>query len=217
MSKGDVAKALCDANCIKIGLFTYASGRQGPVYVDIRVLPSTPSSMDVVTDEMAEKVKLIQPDVIAGAETAGIPLAAVISIKTGIPMIYVRKKPKHYGTKSQVEGFVKKGDKALLIDDMITNGWSKIDFIEGLRFRGLVVEDCLVAVDREQGGTQTLEKVGVKLSSLITLKEVLDYMLKKKKISREDYEGVLEYLGDSEAWEKKIIQKTRSNDANKIP
>jgi len=216
MVKGDVAKALVDGDCIKIGLFTYASGRQGPVYVDIRVLPSTPKSMNIVTDAMADAIKELEPDVLAGAETAGIPLAAVASIKTKTPMIYVRKKPKHYGTKSQVEGVVTNGDKALLIDDMITNGWSKLDFIEGLRFRGLVVEDCLVVVDREQGGTETLGKAGVKLHSLITLKDVLDYMLKKKAISQEDYDGVVEYLHSTEAWEKKLGQK-RLDNANRIP
>jgi uridine monophosphate synthetase len=207
MAKGDVAKALVDANCIKIGLFTYASGRQGPVYVDIRVLPSTPSSMDAITDAMADDIKEISPDVIAGAETAGIPLAAVLSIKTGLPMIYVRKKPKHYGTQSQVEGIVKKGESALLIDDMITNGWSKLDFVEGLRFRGLEVKDCMVVVDREQGGTETLEKSSVKLHSLITLKEVLSYMLKKSQVSREDYDNMLEYVENPEAWEKKTNAK----------
>jgi uridine monophosphate synthetase len=207
MSKDDVAQALCDANSIRTGLFTYASGKQGPVYVDIRVLPSTPSSMDAITDALAAKVNKLNPDVIAGAETAGIPLAAVISIKTGIPMAYVRKKPKNYGTHSQVEGVFKKGDKAVLIDDMITNGWSKVDFIEGLRAKGLVVEDCLVVVDREQGGTETLEKNKVHLHSLITLKEMLEYMFDKKLISDKDYNNVLEYLEDSEAWQRKISQK----------
>jgi len=207
MSKDDVAQALCDANSIRTGLFTYASGKQGPVYVDIRVLPSVPSSMDAITDAMAAKVNKLNPDVIAGAETAGIPLAAVISIKTGIPMIYVRKKPKNYGTQSQVEGVFKKGAKAVLIDDMITNGWSKVDFIEGLRFKGLVVEDCLVVVDREQGGTETLEKNKVELHSLITLKDMLEYMFDKKLISDKDYNNVLEYLEDSEAWQRKVNQK----------
>jgi orotate phosphoribosyltransferase len=216
MVKGDVAKALVDADCIKIGLFTYASGRQGPVYVDIRVLPSTPKSMNIITDAMADAIKELEPDVLAGAETAGIPLAAVTSIKTKTPMIYVRKKPKHYGLKSQVEGVVTNGDKALLIDDMITNGWSKLDFLEGLRSKGLVVEDCLVVVDREQGGTETLGKSGVKLHSLITLKEMLDYMLKKKAIKQADYDSVLEYLSNSEAWEKKL-SLNRVNDANRLP
>lgn len=206
-TKPDVVKALCNANCIKTGIFTYASGRRGPVYVDIRILPSTPESMDQVTDLMAEKVKKLKPDVIAGAETAGIPLAAVVSIKTGIPMIYVRKKPKHYGTRSQVEGLVKDGAKALLIDDMITNGWSKIEFIEGLREKGLVVEDCMVVVDREQGGSDTLGKQNVKLHSLTTLKTALDYMLKNKTIRQDDYDDVMEYLQNTVEWERKISQR----------
>jgi uridine monophosphate synthetase len=207
MSKEDVAKALCDANCVKTGLFTYASGRQGPVYVDIRILPSTPESMDVVTDAMAAIVKKVKPDVLAGAETAGIPLAAVISMKTKIPMVYVRKRPKNYGTKSQVEGLTNKGDKALLIDDMVTSGYSKIDFIDGLRSRGLEVTDCLVSVDREQGASKKLEEFGVKLHSVITLKEVLERLLSIKKITQADYDSVMEYLADTPAWEKKINQR----------
>jgi orotate phosphoribosyltransferase len=206
-AKPDVVKALCDANCIKTGLFTYASGRRGPVYVDIRILPSTPESMDIVTDLMAEKIKELKPDVIAGAETAGIPLAAVASIKTGIPMVYVRKKPKHYGTKSQVEGIANKGDKALLIDDMVTNGWSKTEFIEGLREKGLTVEDCMVVVDREQGAAETLGKQNVKLHSLTTLKTALEYMLKNKTITQEDYDNVMDYLQNTEEWERKISQR----------
>ena len=89
-----IAKALTDANVMKFGEFTLASGIVSPIYVDLRVLPSYPDSMLIVTEDLVKLVKKLKPDVVAGAETAGIPLATAISLKTKIPMIYVRKRPK---------------------------------------------------------------------------------------------------------------------------
>ena len=93
----DIAKALADAKVVKFGEFTLTSGMKTPIYVDLRVLPSYPEQMEIVTKELAKLVKKLKPDVVAGAETAGIPLSTAISLKTKIPMIYVRKRPKNYG------------------------------------------------------------------------------------------------------------------------
>ena len=197
-----IAKALCDAGVLKTGLFTYASGKRGPVYVDIRVLPSYPKSMQLVTYKLAEVVKKIKPDVVAGAETAGIPLAAVVSIKTGIPMVYVRKKPKEHGTKAQIEGILEDGKKTVLIDDMMTDGGSKLNFINGIRDAKGIVEDAVIVLDREQGGAETLKNVGVRLHSLITLKELLAYMKSKKLIPEKEFDNIMLYLKNPEEWEK---------------
>lgn len=205
--KTNIAKALFDAKVVKFGLFTYVSGKRGPVYVDVRTLPSYPESMKTVTDGMSKEIEKLKPDVIAGAETAGIPLAAVVSSKTMIPMVYVRKKPKSYGTKSKVEGVLNKGDRVVLIDDMITDGGSKMDFIDGVRSVGGVVDDLFVVLDREQGGSEALSSVGVELHSLITLKDMLEYMKKNKSIREEDYRSVLDYLNDPVAWDMKLAEK----------
>ena len=189
-----IAKALVDANVVKFGEFTLASGIVSPIYVDLRVLPSYPDSMAVVTEELVKVVKKLKPDVVAGAETAGIPLAMAISLKTKIPMIYVRKRPKSYGRKEQIEGVLEKDAKVVLIDDMATNAYSKLKFIEGIKFSDGIVEDVVIVLDREQGGVEALSKENVKLHSLITLKELLNYMKDNSMIGDDKYNKILDYL-----------------------
>lgn len=193
-----VAKALCDAEVLKLGLFDLASGRKSPVYVDLRILPSFPESFEIIADELTRLVKELKVDVIAGAETAGIPYAAAIAIKAKLPMVYVRKRPKGYGTNSMIEGILNKDDSCVLIDDMVTNAGSKLIFIDGIRETGASVEHVVVTLDREQGAMAALKKEGVKLHSLITLRQLLDYMIDRNMITREDYEKVVEYLDQEE-------------------
>jgi len=189
-----IAKALSDANVVKFGDFTLASGMKSPIYVDLRVLLSYPESMAVIAEELVKVVKKLKPEVIAGAETAGIPLATAISLKTKIPMIYVRKKPKTYGTMELVEGILKKGQKVILVDDMATNAFSKLQFVEGIRYGGGIVNDVLIVLDREQGGVEALAKENVKLNSLITLKELLSYMKENNMIDEKKFNEILIYL-----------------------
>lgn len=193
-----IAKALTDANVVKFGEFTLVSGIKTPVYFDLRVLPSYPDCMEIVTDELSKLVKKLGIDIIAGAETAGIPLSTAISLKTKIPMIYVRKRPKNYGTMDMIEGILEKNKKVVLIDDMMTNGLSKIRFIDGIKQSGGIVEDVIIILDREQGGTETLSKIGVKLHSLITLKELLNYMKVKDIIDKNKYDEIMSYLKQNE-------------------
>ena len=189
-----IAKALTDANVVKFGEFTLASGMKSPIYVDLRVLPSYPDSMATVTEELVKVVKKLKPEVIAGAETAGIPLSTAISIKTRIPMIYVRKRPKSYGTQEMIEGVLEKGAKTILIDDMATNAFSKIKFVDGIKQAGGIVNDVLIVLDREQGGVEALDKEGVKLHSLITLKELLSYMKDNNMVDDKKFNEILIYL-----------------------
>jgi orotate phosphoribosyltransferase len=189
-----IAQALVDANVMKFGKFVLASGRESPVYVDIRVVPSYPKSFQTVVDEMSKIIDKLGVDVIAGAETAGIPLSAAIALKLKKPMVYVRKRPKGYGTDSKIEGVISKGQKAILIDDMMTNGGSKIRFIDGIRAAEADVEDIAIVLDREQGGAEMLSENGVKVHSLITLRQMLDYMNKNELIDDETVNKVLIYL-----------------------
>src|SRR3989338_5753420 len=189
-----IAKALVDASVVKFGDFTLASGIKSPIYVNIRVLPSYPESMITVTEELSKAVKKIKPDVVAGAETAGIPLSTAISLKTKIPMIYVRKKPKGYGMNQLIEGELKQGQKVVLVDDMATNAFSKLAFIDGIRQAGGIVSDVVIVLDREQGGIETLAKEKVKLHSLITLKELLQYMKDNNLIDDDKHNKILDYL-----------------------
>lgn len=189
-----VAKALIDSNVVKFGEFTLASGIKSPIYVNLRVLPSYPGPMLIIADELSKMIKKIKPDVVAGAETAGIPLSTAISLKTKIPMIYVRKKPKGYGMNQLIEGELNQGQKVVLVDDMATNAFSKLGFIQGIRQAGGVVGDVVIVLDREQGGVEALAKEKVKLHSLITLKDLLAYMQDKELIDEGQYNQIRLYL-----------------------
>ena len=189
-----IAKALVDASVVKFGDFTLASGIKSSIYVNLRVVPSYPESFAIIIEELSKVVKKIKPDVVAGAETAGIPLAAAISLKTKIPMIYVRKRPKGYGMNQLIEGDLKQNQKVVLVDDMATNAFSKLAFIEGIRQAGGIVNDVVIVLDREQGGAEALAKENVKLHSLITLKEQLNYMKDNNLIDDSKYNETLNYL-----------------------
>lgn len=195
MDKNKVLEALVSANVVKFGEFTLVSGEKSPIYVDLRALPSFPKAFDIVTDALAEEVKKTGATVIAGIETAGIPLATAVAIKLKMPMAYVRKKPKDYGTRSRIEGTVKEGDRVVLVDDLMTMGTSKLDFIEPVRETGAKAEDIAIVLDREQGGEEALMKKSVALHKLVTLKELLSYMVDKDFISQDQYSKVLVYLG----------------------
>jgi orotate phosphoribosyltransferase len=112
--------------------FRLTSGRLSPVYVDVRRLISFPQIRTEITESFAkiaqERIGLSQIDVIAGGETAGIAYAALLAEKLNKPMIYVRKEPKGYGKSSQIEGVLEPGQRVLLVEDLVTDGGSKLNF-----------------------------------------------------------------------------------------
>lgn len=192
--KDKICDALLKANTVKFGEFTLASGKKSPIYIDMRVLPSYPAQFDVVTSEMARVVKELGADVVAGVESAGIPLSTAVALKNKMPMVYVRKKPKDYGTKSQIEGIMRHGDRVVLIDDLITDGGSKLEPVGALRDAGGRIENVVVILDREQGGEEILAQNGCKLHALVKIKKLLAYMLKNGAIGKSQYAQVLSYL-----------------------
>lgn len=194
MDKNLILQALADANVVKFGEFTLVSGEKSPIYVDLRALPSNPQSFDTVTTGLAELARSAGATVLAGMETAGIPLAAAMAIKLKMPMAYVRKKTKDYGTKSRIEGIIKSDDKVALVDDLMTRGTSKMDFVEAVKESGNDVKDLVIVLDREQGGRDELARMGVRLHNLVTLKELLAYLFDKRKITKGQYDTVLAYL-----------------------
>ncbi len=196
--KESIERALWETKAVKIDTekqFTLASGKLSPIYVDCRSLISFPNVMDLIAIKAKEVVDEIgNVDVLAGGETAGIPYAAWIGAKLGMRMIYVRKEKKGYGAGRQTEGVLNSGDKVLLVEDLITDGGSKIVFVDGIRNAGGQIDNCIVVVDREQGGTQKLAELGVKLWSLTTLNKTLEFGLQNKYITQKQFEIVKNYL-----------------------
>ncbi len=187
-----------DAGCIKFGEFKLKSGIMSPVYCDFRGLVSKPELLREIGLALGKKAKQIgygnTHDRLAGIPYAGLPLGIAASIASGIPMIYPRKEAKEYGTKKLIEGIFDEGDRVLIIDDIITDGASKIETIAPLKEAGLIVNDVLIILDREQGGDKILLKAGYKLHSLGKLSEVLDALVAAGKVETQMQAKVAEFI-----------------------
>jgi orotate phosphoribosyltransferase len=159
--------------------YKLTSGMASPVYIDCRKLISYPrirsALMDFATAKVLRDAGFEQFDAVAGGETAGIPFAAWIAERMGLPMLYVRKKPKGFGRDAQIEGFMSEGDRVLLVEDLTTDGGSKIKFAEAIRAAGGSVAHTVVVfyygafADTEA----VLEGHGLKLHYLATWRDVL--------------------------------------------
>jgi len=128
--------------------YTFTSGLASPVYIDCRKLISYPriraALMDFATAKVMRDAGFEQFDAVAGGETAGIPFAAWIAERMGLPMLYVRKKPKGFGRDAQIEGALVDDARVLLVEDLTTDGGSKLRFAEAIRAAGMRVEHTLV-------------------------------------------------------------------------
>lgn len=129
----------------------------------------------MIAEEMSSLLtrKGMKVDRIAGVVLGSIPLAVALSLRTGIPFIMVRKEKKDHGTTKLIEGAYSRGEKVLVVEDVVTSAGSALYAIEVLRGEGLAVENVFSVVDREEGGRKKLEEVGVELSSLVTATDVL--------------------------------------------
>ncbi len=183
-----------DAGCIKFGEFKLKSGIMSPVYCDFRGVISVPKLLAEIGKALAGKAKEIGCDRIAGIPYAGLPLGVAASLAGGIPMIYPRKEAKQYGTGKLIEGSFNPGDRILVIDDIITDGASKVEAIAPLTEAGLVVTDVLIILDREQGGETILARSGYKLHSLGKLSDVLDALVASGKVEPEMGAKVAEFI-----------------------
>ena len=128
--------------------YKLTAGWASPVYIDCRWVISFPEArrrMVKMGIEMLERnTDLAGTDYVAGGETAGIPFAAWIAAGTDKPMLYVRKKPKGFGRDAQIEGYLEQGKKVLLVEDLATDGGSKINFVEALLTAGGEISDIFV-------------------------------------------------------------------------
>jgi len=159
--------------------FTFASGKKSPVYIDCRKLISYPRIRSVLMDFMTETILrdagMEAFDNVAGGETAGIPFAALIAERLSLPMTYVRKQPKGYGQNARIEGEMAPGQRVLLVEDMATDGASKMSFIEAIRATGATCGHAAVVFyyDTHPKAVPMLADAGVTLSWLCTWRDVL--------------------------------------------
>lgn len=157
--------------CLLFGRFRLRSGKISDRYFDKYRFESDPTLLREVAARMAR----LLPDGIdrlAGLEMGGIPLATAISLQTGLPVVFVRKKPKEYGTCNLAEGGFSPGERVAVIEDVITTAGQVVRSADALGELGLEVVKVVCVVDREQGGSERLAEAGYPLASVYTLSQI---------------------------------------------
>jgi uridine monophosphate synthetase len=193
-SKDILAVNLADAGCIQFGTFTLKSGLTSPIYIDLRLLVSHPSLLRYVGRALAEAARGLTFNRIAAIPYAGLPIGVALALEMDRPLIYPRREVKSHGTRRAIEGAFEPGETALLVDDLITRGHSKLEAIAPLEEAGLAVHDVLVLIDREQGGAGDLAQRGYHLHAVLRLTEILNMLKQSARITPEQYTQVLAYL-----------------------
>jgi len=165
-----LAKRIYDTAHIT-GEFTLRSGAKSNEYFDKYLFEADPDLLKHIALAM---VKLVPPgiDALAGLEMGGIPIATMLSQLTGLPVLFVRKKAKDYGTCKIAEGGTVSGRKLLIVEDVVTSGGAILDAAKALRAEGAVLAQVVCVIDREAGGSANLAKSDLILSSLFTMTDL---------------------------------------------
>jgi len=174
---------------IKFGDFTLASGKKSSYYIDLRLVASFPHIFRKMTKNLqklvSEKTGLDNFDSLVSVPTGGLVIGSALAIETVKPLIYVRDKPKDYGTTKSIEGKIFSGMKVVLIDDVITTGNSVINAIKQLKDAGLSISDVYVIINRLEGANNTLELEKVNLYQLTDVLEITTILFQEKLVSKE--------------------------------
>lgn len=198
-----VAEILLRSGAVSIDTekqFVYASGIVSPIYTDNRVLLSYPAERRRLVQLLVELVEReLGPgsfDLVAGVATAGIPWASLLADRLDKPMVYVREAAKEHGKRQRVEGVLRPGERALIVEDLVTTGGSVIDAAEGVREAGGLVSDCLAIFTYQlPQATATLAAHALTLHTLTTISDLLETAVDLARITaqqRRVVEGWLE-------------------------
>ena len=187
--------------------FILASGKPSPTYIDCRKLISYPrirsTLMDFLTVTVMRNAGFEAFDNVAGGETAGIPFGALVAERMALPMTYVRKKPKGYGRNARIEGVMTEGQRVLLVEDLTTDGGSKISFVDAIRETGATCAHT--AVIFYYGIFPQTEKIlgghGVTLYHLCTWWDVLTEAREQGSFDSATLREVEAFLKSPEAWQ----------------
>jgi orotate phosphoribosyltransferase len=183
--------------------FTWASGWKSPVYCDNRKLLSFPHVRDYVKSELANTIMDHFPEAesLAGVATAGIPHGALAADLLRLPFIYVRNKPKGHGLTNQIEGVLTKGQKVVVIEDLVSTGMSSLEAVEALRAAGAeVIGMCALFTYGFPQAAEAFEKANVKLITLSNYDALVDVGITQSIIKEDTLESLKQWRLSPSTW-----------------
>jgi orotate phosphoribosyltransferase len=190
----EFATFLHQNSIIKFGDFTLASGKKSSYYVDLRLVPSYPiefrKMVKYLENEIGQDIGLDNFDSIVSVPTGGLVIASALAIETVKPLIYVRSKPKDYGTSKSVEGKIHDDMKVVMIDDVATTGGSVVNAIKSLKEVNITVKDAYVIVNRMEGADEAMLELGVKMHSILNILQITEALFEQNLIDANVLEKV---------------------------
>ena len=185
---------------IKFGDFTLASGKKSSYYVDLRLVPSYPHQFRIMIknlqNNIAETIGLNSFDSLVSVPTGGLVIASALAIEIVKPLIYVRSKPKDYGTSKSIEGQIHEGMKVVMIDDVVTTGGSVVNAIKSLKDANITIKDAYVIINRMEGADEALKELGVRLHSITNIMQITQSLHEQKFIDDDILEKVRRQIGE---------------------
>ena len=205
-----IAQILIDIESVKFSFdkpFILTSGNKSPVYVDCRKIISYVNERNFIIDKAIKYIeeKKLEFDLLAGGETAGIPYASFLAEKLNKKMIYVRKKAKDFGKNQQIEGDCSAGEKVILIEDLATDGGSKVVFVNALRNIGLKISDIFVIFyyDIFDIKETALGSLDINIHFLCSWKNIINVLSNNNIYGKEKIDNLNFFLNDPNGWRNK--------------
>jgi len=201
-----VADKLLQVNAVKLSPqqpFTWASGWKSPIYCDNRRVLSFPFIRDYIKSELCNVIfeKFPDADLLAGVATAGIAWGAMAADQLKLPYIYVRPKPKEHGLGNQIEGYYEKGQKTIVIEDLVSTGKSSLQVVDVLKEQGLdVVGMVSIFTYQFPVAAEAFAKAGLAYHSLTDYPTLIELAIEKKLVAGEDEALLLKWREDPAAW-----------------
>ncbi len=196
LHKKELIHDLHEIGAVKFGSFRLKSGLTSPFYIDLRAIISYPRVMDRIVRLLEEKVAESSFELITGIPYTALPVAAILADRLNKPLVYQRKEAKAYGTSKLIEGHFKKGDRCIVIDDVMTTGESKLETADALKQAGIEVSDFVIIVDRSFNGEEWMRNKGYTLHRILSVMDIVDELLESGKIGRQDKNNVVAFLSN---------------------
>ncbi|MER3410121.1 MAG: orotate phosphoribosyltransferase [Thermoleophilia bacterium] len=174
MTDGELKRAIRERAYLE-GDFVLRSGRRSRFYLDKYRLETQPDLLEAIGGRLARTVAEVDPQatLLAGPELGAVALAAAASLASRLPFLIVRSRQKDHGTARRLEGVFLPGQRACLIEDVVTSGGAAVEAVAALRDAGLVCQVAVCVVDRQEGGAEALADQGVRLHALFTASDLM--------------------------------------------